>query len=487
MLRLPGIVDRRLSFVVLAGAVLCLAAFNLAFRQHVVTLQQWDESLYATTAWEMLRSGDLIGTTFVGKLDYYNSKPPLNVWLIALSFKLFGVNLIALRVPALLASFATVVVVIMWVRRMLGDAEALAAGLVLSTTFAFFHVHGGRQANTDALNTLFIVLIAVALWAARSRSWRLAWIGPLLAGIFLLRGMAILLPLTIIAIDELWTFGFRRRSRWAPTWAAVALFVLPVGAWLVARWRLDQWKFLSQLFWYDFVARTVSPIENHPGSVLFYFEVFVKRQPAWALAVLLILVLYPLSRASIRALVSAGDRTRLPARLLIVWGAAAILVPTIVRTKVDWYLHPFYPVFAIAAGALFVSAFRRGAAAPPLWRSWRLRVLVAVLFLAAGLAEGRIIWYSSTHRELADSSQGLLLAERDRLKGKVVYRRRLDRAEIFVLHALVGATHRLVPDRADFLRDAAAGDFFLAQGAFDDPHLMLVREQAGFGLYEKIR
>ena len=49
-------------------------------------VQVWDESLFAITAGEMVDSGDWIGTTFLGTLDYYNSKPPLNVWLITLAF-----------------------------------------------------------------------------------------------------------------------------------------------------------------------------------------------------------------------------------------------------------------------------------------------------------------------------------------------------------------------------------------------------------------
>jgi 4-amino-4-deoxy-L-arabinose transferase-like glycosyltransferase len=136
MLSLPSIADRRLPFALLATAVLCLAAFNLAFRQHVMPVQQWDESLYATTAWEMLQSGEWIATTFDGQLDYYNSKPPLNVWLIALSFKLFGINMVALRLPSLVAAFATVAIVVFWGRRRHGELAALLAGLVLSTLFA---------------------------------------------------------------------------------------------------------------------------------------------------------------------------------------------------------------------------------------------------------------------------------------------------------------------------------------------------------------
>ena len=63
----------------LAGAVLALAAFNLAFRIGNELVQVWDESLFAITAGEMVDSGDWIGTTFLGALDYYNSKPPLQM------------------------------------------------------------------------------------------------------------------------------------------------------------------------------------------------------------------------------------------------------------------------------------------------------------------------------------------------------------------------------------------------------------------------
>src|SRR4029450_6625919 len=84
----------------LAGAVLAIAAFNLAFRIGNELVQVWDESLFAITAEEMAASGDWIGTTFLGSLDYYNSKPPLHVWLVALSFKVFGPGLGALRLPA---------------------------------------------------------------------------------------------------------------------------------------------------------------------------------------------------------------------------------------------------------------------------------------------------------------------------------------------------------------------------------------------------
>src|SRR6185436_20648020 len=85
-----GFLDRYYSY--LAFAVLALAAFNLFFRLTQETVAEWDESLYGVSAWEMTQTGSVVATTFDGHLDYYNTKPPLNVWFIALAFKTLGVN-----------------------------------------------------------------------------------------------------------------------------------------------------------------------------------------------------------------------------------------------------------------------------------------------------------------------------------------------------------------------------------------------------------
>jgi len=143
---------------VLAFAVLALAAFNLTYRLGLESVEEWDESLYATTAWEMLRSGQPVATTFGGELDYYNSKPPLNVWLLAASFAVFGVNLVSMRVVSATSAWLTVLVLQVWTRRVFGPTVSLLSTLVLATTFGFLHLHSGRSGNPDALMTLLILL-----------------------------------------------------------------------------------------------------------------------------------------------------------------------------------------------------------------------------------------------------------------------------------------------------------------------------------------
>src|SRR5258705_8521453 len=127
-------------FATLAVGVVALAAFNLLWRLNAEIVSEWDESLYAISAMEMVNSGRWIGTTFLGNLDYYNVKPPLNVWLLAVSFKALGTNLLSMRIVSVLSSCCTVAVLQVWVRRLTRPTVGLLAGVVLATSFAFVYV-----------------------------------------------------------------------------------------------------------------------------------------------------------------------------------------------------------------------------------------------------------------------------------------------------------------------------------------------------------
>ena len=189
-------VNTSTRFAVIAGGILLLAAVNLTYRLNRETITEWDESLYATSAWEMLQTGDWVSTRFLGEIDYYNTKPPLNVWLIALTFKTIGVSPASLRLPSVVSAWLTVALLMLWVRRRHGDLAGAVAGLVLTTCFAFIYVHAARSANTDAIFTLLTLLVVITLDCAVDRPSRFVWLGPILAMVFLLRGTAVLMPLS---------------------------------------------------------------------------------------------------------------------------------------------------------------------------------------------------------------------------------------------------------------------------------------------------
>ena len=217
---------RRLT--ALAAAVLALAVFNLTFRLGSEGLTEWDESLYATSALEMVRNNAWVATTFDGALDYSNSKPPLNVWLLALSLQTFGINLVALRLASVVAAALTILTLLVWAWRRFSPLTGVLSAFVLATTFGFLYVHSGRTANPDAVMTLFFLLIVIVLDVSREAPRRRMWLGPLLAGVFFLTGMAVLMPLALVAVME-WRRRWPARERWSPLITGCVIGAVPVS------------------------------------------------------------------------------------------------------------------------------------------------------------------------------------------------------------------------------------------------------------------
>ena len=464
---------------ILAIAVLALAAFNLTYRLGLESVEEWDESLYATTAWEMLRHGDPIATTFDGELDYYNSKPPLNVWLIAASFKVFGVGIVAMRVVSVAAAWFTVFALQLWTRRLFGPAVAILSSLVLATTFGFLHLHSGRRGNPDALLTLLILLIVIALSAARRRPWQRAWLGPLLAGVFLLKGMAVLMPLAIILLAEVWARG--PRPQWKPLFAAAVLFLVPTGAWAVARWQLDGWLFFERLFNQDFVALTSVAVEERTGGTLYYLGVLQRYQYDWLLAALGAIVLTHRSWPHVGRALWVSFRQRQPTVVLLAaWALGTFLVPMLVQTKLFWYLNPFYPLFAILVSLAFANVAlngHHGAIRRPLMFAGALLVGAVIT------TEARSMWRLHVVTNLDSSVQGVLLSKRARYNGGRVYRDRLQRGEAFVVRAIMRGTFH-VQRGGDDDGPPVPGDVLIVEREMHDAGLRQIGIADGHFIYE---
>ena len=381
----PGaaVVDRH--YTVLFVAVLAIAAFNLWFRIGAELVSEWDEALYATTAAEMVPRTDWIGTTFQGALDYYNTKPPLNVWLIALAFKTFGHNLVALRLVSTTAAWLSVAVLMLWTRRAWNRTVSIASGVVLATCFAY-HPRARRpqRQHRRALHAAPPARGRRAVGGGDRSAKYLVWIGPIAAAVFLLRGMGVLMPLVIVGLVTI-AGGWTRLRAWAAPGAVAALLcAVPVAAWAVARYQLDQWEFLSRLFWYDFVARSATTIEGHAHGPLFYLDILQKHQFDWIAAAVAAALLFPVALPAGRAMaiLSRWRRNGL-AVLLGAWAIATFLLPTLMQTKLPWYFNTFYPLFAVLVALLLAHAVSHASESA----AWRRRTLASVAILMFAVAE----------------------------------------------------------------------------------------------------
>ena len=138
--------------------------------------------------------------------------------------------------------------------------------------------------------------------------------------------------------------------------------------------------------------------------------------------------------------------------LFAAWAAVTLLLPTLMQTKLPWYLNPFYPLFALAVAFVLARAGQRlreraGLAAAS--RSPR----VAILMFA--VAESKFVWYSYHYRNMTRSDQALLLAHQDRLAGRLLFRDRQDAGGPVRRAGMVGADARYAADLDMFLARAA--------------------------------
>src|SRR3989338_9206224 len=89
------ILERPILFILILS-VLC--GYLFFFQLGGMALTDPDETFYAQTAKEMLQANDWLTPRLYGEPQF--EKPILFYWLIELSFKAFGVNEFAARLPS---------------------------------------------------------------------------------------------------------------------------------------------------------------------------------------------------------------------------------------------------------------------------------------------------------------------------------------------------------------------------------------------------
>ena len=158
-------------------------------------------------------------------------KPPLALWVQALSVRVFGFHPLSMLVPQALMGVATVGLVYDLVRRRFGRIGGFAAGLVLALTPISVAI--ARHNNPDALLVLCVV---AALWCTvrALEDGRTRWL--VLAGVavglgFEAKMAAALLVVPAIAAAYLWVAPRGRATAVAQLLGGGAAMVVVGGAW----------------------------------------------------------------------------------------------------------------------------------------------------------------------------------------------------------------------------------------------------------------
>ncbi len=353
------------------------------------------ESNYALTAKEMVQSGDWLSPRIYG--HYWFDKPIMIYWLIAASFKIFGITEFAARFPSAIFSAASVAFIYWFGNRLFHNIRvALLSAMVLATSLEFWIL--GRMIITDAVLFFYTSLSLATLYLGMIEKKYLFYIVAYVAAALavLTKGpVGIVLPgiiiISYILLTRQWNL-FKRLY----LLSGVLLFLLVAGPWYWVMFELHGNDFITTfLGLHNYVRATVS---EHPSDNVFYYY----------------LVLFPISMLPwtgilFRYLKIVGNEIKSPHLLyLAIWPIIILVFYSLMATKYLTYVFPASFPVALLIGhtlgkmqtmhvrknwwwlsiptLLLIGIFALSSKFLPIAANW------SILYLAAAVSSVLILW-----------------------------------------------------------------------------------------------
>ena len=333
--------DRWLPWLLAATAILVVF-----YQLGSAALFEPDEGRNAEKAREILLLGDWLTPheNFQPVLD----KPMFFYWLIALSYKLFGVSEWAARLPSALAALGCVFAVYSFTRVHWGKAQALWSALILLTSLEFFLF--ARLVIFDMTLTLFLTVALSAFYQAsccetlmRRRLLCLIMYGSLAAATLIKGLIGVVVPGMVVFCYLLLTkrWPVLKRLYLVP---GVVLFFAIVLPWYIAMDAHHE-GYLRYFFWHEHFGRFTSDEFNRAEPWYFYIFVGLIGLFPWTL-------LAPFLVTGLRRR-ACDDRTL----FLLLWAGLPFLFFSASASKLPHYILPIFPALAMLISSRLVSRF----------------------------------------------------------------------------------------------------------------------------------
>lgn len=258
-----------------------LAVFTLAvFITGLFPETTVDSAKYAAVSREIFQSGDFIHLKIHG--DPYLQKPPLLFWLGAILFKIFGVSIVAFKIPTLLFTFLGIYATYRLGRLIYDKKTGVIAAVIYSTSEALFLFN--LDVHTDALMTANIIFgtwqLAEYLEKRRPLNYVLGFIGIGLAMIS--KGfIGFVIPVIAIGSYLLLKKDFKTifSIRWFAGLLILLLILYPYFKGLYDQFGLDGLEFY---FWSNNIDRIRGEYSHFKHDYFFSFHTLVYLFLPWS-------------------------------------------------------------------------------------------------------------------------------------------------------------------------------------------------------------
>ena len=329
-----------------AVCILAILAFSTLFFVNLGSGGLWaaDEQTYSQWAFHMVKTGDYLTPWSGGSLGVWIGKPPLLMWLMSLSYQVFGITNFAARIWTPVFAASSLVTVFYLGKKLYNMFVGFASAIVLGTfsTFSLF----AKAAMMDVPLTCFMLAsIYFLLLSEKPQHGKLyAALGGVFFGLALMTKQvaALFIPAIIIiywiATKKSIKFLFTKQFAFF-----VGVGLLIFAPWVVFMYASFGSDFIQWFVMYTGVMRTVSPLEGHTGSLLFYFNYLVTNENTLWIALLPV--------ATGLCIFNVAKKWSKPDGLILIWIFFVLGVFTVAQTKISWYILPAYPAFALAIAA----------------------------------------------------------------------------------------------------------------------------------------
>jgi 4-amino-4-deoxy-L-arabinose transferase-like glycosyltransferase len=315
------------------AALFLLAGGALFFRAGSGSFLNHDEITYLQMAREMLSSGNWLDLQFQGVVVH--QRPPLAIWLLALSRAALGAGLLASRLPSISMGLLSLLGLFLVARRLYSDRTAfLAVGLTAATMLFYFNARRPMTDTTFLAGMLFFFYFYLqakekpAFWpaAGAAAGWMLMSKGALSA-----------LPLGTALLDYL----LAPRGKRGPLVAAGTALLLATP------WHVAEWVRHGNAFWTEYIGFNV--LQRAGGSLFTSSEPLFYLRELWSNEGLLL----PLFFGGLAAVVWRYVKRREAAdRFLLLWLGVLLVPLQLSSTRIYHYLLPVLPVLALTAASM---------------------------------------------------------------------------------------------------------------------------------------
>ena len=363
-----------------------------------------DEPRYAEVAREMLLRGDYITPTLGGYTWF--EKPSLLYWMMAASFKVFGVSEWAARLGPALCGLLTIVAI-----AFVGHEIKRGLSTVVVTATCLGLIVFSRAASFDIVVTMTATW-ALACFLLRELTKRRGY----LIGFYSFVGLSLLakglvgvvIPFGVVGAYYLLRRAWPARSVWVSLIWGVPLALAVSAVWYGPVIAKHGWTFIDDFFVQHHFARYVSNKYHHPQPIYFYPVIILMLALPWTPFLVEALVktrswvwrdpdslsvvrIFSLAWLVFPIVFFSFSGSKLPGYILPALPAAALLIADVLRPKKPAVL------FAIACGTVVLVLIALTFFAAPYAHRESVRDLIA-LGDARGYANAPVIALKSDDR-----------------------------------------------------------------------------------------